>query len=91
MPGNYLESNLRLLSNRDAALAEKLRSAYRPDYPEIRYTREGLPVPVIDNKCLHSTYNPQTEASKWLESLQVNPAEDRSYILCGMGFWLSPE
>jgi len=86
MSANYLEANLNRLFQHDPATADALRSSYRPDYPEIRYTKDGLPIPVVDHKCLHSLYHPQGEARKWVESLDLKADDPSLFVLGGLGF-----
>lgn len=85
MSARYLETNLkRLLTDEHAA--ERLRDAYRDDFPEIRIAKGGLPIPVVDRKCLHSPYDPVTEAARWVESLAMKPDENVYYVVGGLGF-----
>ena len=86
MSGTHLESNLKRIASQDEKLAEVLRGAYDPDYPEIRSSKNGCPIPVVARKCLHSTYNPEVEAKKWVQSLDIKPDADVSYVLGGLGF-----
>ncbi|RJP79185.1 MAG: hypothetical protein C4524_05665 [Candidatus Zixiibacteriota bacterium] len=86
MPGPYLEANLQRLAARQPDLAQTLARAYRPDYPEIRATRDGLPVPVVERKSLHSPYDPRAEAAKWVASLNLSPAGSALCLVSGLGF-----
>jgi hypothetical protein len=86
MSSKYLEINLKCIASFDETLTETLRNAYRSDYPEIRTSKTNLPVPVVNRKCLHSTYDPVSEAGKWIETLELNQTEDVCYVIGGIGF-----
>ena len=86
MTAQYLEANLKRIALRDKELAELLGNNYRPDYPEIRASKDGSPIPVVDRKSLHSTYDPVAEAQKWLESLTIKADRQDLYVLGGVGF-----
>lgn len=84
MTANYLEINLKRLFNADTA--EALRNAYRPEAVELRYSRDGLPVPVVNRKCMHSPYDPQTESRTWVNSLDLPESDHNCLVLGGLGF-----
>jgi spore maturation protein CgeB len=83
---NYLELNLQRLFSHDRATTEALRTAFRPQALEIRYSKDGLPVPVVNHKCLHSPYDPQVESRKWVASLKLPEADYTCIVLGGLGF-----
>jgi spore maturation protein CgeB len=86
MNANYLELNLKRLFANQTEVAQNLRQAYRPESIELRYSREGSPVPVINRKCLHSPYDPQGESRKWVASLGLPEANHTGLIVGGLGF-----
>ncbi len=86
MTANHLEANLKRIALRDKALADLLEAAYSPDYPEIRASKDGSPIPVVARKSLHSTYDPIGEARKWVESLNLKTDQQERYVLGGVGF-----
>lgn len=92
MPANYLESNLKRIEQWDEELADLLRRSYRPEYPEIRSSKDGSPIPVVERKCLHSTYDPVGEADKWAKAQDLKRNDSAFYVLGGLGFaYLIPE
>lgn len=86
MSGKYLEINLRRFSAQDVELASVLRESYRQDYPAVRFTKDGQPIPVIQNKSLHSSYDPQSEAHRWVQSLKITDLMDSLVVVGGLGF-----
>ncbi len=86
MDDHYFEQNLQIIAETDPATADKLRSARKPGYPEIRLSKDRLPVPVVGKKSLHSTYHPRAEAAKWVASLKLRAKDHTLYALCGLGF-----
>jgi len=86
MSANYLESNLKRIAAENKELTDGLRRSYRPDYPEVRFSKDGFPVPVLDNRCLHSPYDPAAEAAQWVTSLALKPEDGAYYLLGGLGF-----
>lgn len=82
----HFEQNLNRLFAKDPTTADKIRRASQPDYPEIRTAKDGSPVPVVARKSLHSLYNPQKEAVKWVDSLKLQPDAKTLYAFCGLGF-----
>ncbi|MFH1863071.1 MAG: glycosyltransferase [bacterium] len=86
MSGNFLESNLKRIFIHDPDLAAELRRSFQENPLEIRFSKAGLPVPVIEKKCLHSSFDPHLEAQRWMESLNLEPSENSLYIVNGIGF-----
>ncbi|TKJ40275.1 hypothetical protein CEE37_08080 [candidate division LCP-89 bacterium B3_LCP] len=86
MPSNNLEGNLKKIAASDERLADLLRQSYDPGYPEIRTAKSGEAIPVVNKKCLHSTYNPIAEAQKWMESCDLHANDNKTYVLGGIGF-----
>ncbi len=82
---NYLEENLKRIAIGNPDI-ELLRNRYRPDYPEIKTAKDGSPVPVINKKSLHSSYNPASEAQKWVQNLGIEFNKDTLYVIGGLGF-----
>jgi spore maturation protein CgeB len=86
MSENYLNENLRIIAEVDSILADTLRRAYNPDYPELRTAKDSSPIPVIDRKSLHSSYDPHGEAQKWVDSLNIHDEPNSLIIVGGIGF-----
>ena len=86
MLGKYLEINLKRFCAQDEDLARLLRESFNPDYPALRFTKDEQPIPVVQNKSLHSTYDPQSEALKWVGSLKLSDSQDSLIVVGGLGF-----
>lgn len=86
MSENHLERNIYRIADKDKKLAEILSNSYDREYPEIRIAKNGTPIPVIHRKCLHSSYDPQAEATKWVENSAFDPGNVIHYVLGGLGF-----
>ena len=86
MLGKYLEINLKRLCAWDESLARILRESFNPNYPALRFTKDEQPIPVVLNKSLHSTYDPQSEALRWVQSLKLSGLQDSLLVVGGLGF-----
>lgn len=63
-----------------------LRPSKKKVNVEIARSKDGLPVPVINGKFLHSRYDPASEARRWVkEKLAKKPGAQLAVVL-GMGF-----
>ncbi len=53
---------------------------------EIRTSKTGLPVPVVNDVLLHSIYDPQREAENFINSNQHQFENKRKFLVLGLGF-----
>lgn len=53
---------------------------------EIRESKTGHPVPVVDGVHLHSSYNPTKEAESFVEKFNDQLANQRYVLVLGLGF-----
>lgn len=86
MPTNRFESNLKRLEQKNPELVGILRGSETPLGLEIRFSRSGLPVPILNQRSVHSVYDPRQEAGKWAESLRLVRDNRKRYVLGGFGF-----
>jgi spore maturation protein CgeB len=86
MPTNRFETNLKRLEKKNPELVGALREAGVPSDLEIRLSRSGLPVPILNQRSIHSSYDPAQEARKWVETLHLERDHRKQYVLGGFGF-----
>lgn len=53
---------------------------------EIRESKTGYPVPVVNGVHLHSSYNPTKEAESFVEKFDLVIQENRNILVLGLGF-----
>ncbi|MCF8724335.1 spore maturation protein CgeB [Nitrospina gracilis] len=78
------ESNIKLLEGMDPHLAARVKSEPVPENFSISYSIENLPVPVLENNSLHSTYYPERDAAASIR--EFNPEPDSVIVVFGLGF-----
>jgi hypothetical protein len=53
---------------------------------EVRESKTGNPVPVVNGVHLHSSYNPTKEAESFVEKFEAVIQENRNILVLGLGF-----
>ncbi len=86
MSSNRFETNLKRLEKKNPELVDALRECRAPRDLEIRLSRSGLPVPILKQRSIHSSYDPIQEARKWVDALRLDRDNRNLYVLGGFGF-----
>jgi len=86
MDSKYLEQNISRISEENPELGNRLIQAFNSGRIEIKIARNGSPIPIVNKKALHSTYEPVAEAEKWVESLNLQSDVNSVYVVAGLGF-----
>ncbi len=81
---DYFEKNLKVLRALDPALAQRVEATPFPDSLVVEQSKDGFPVPKINDVYLHSAYRPLEEAKKSVHIGEL--AEDRRIVVLGLGF-----
>lgn len=77
-------ANMELLKEQDPCLARRVQGEPEPRQISIVQSKEGCPVPILNDVTLHSTYYPIKEASESLKGFA--PAVGSVIAVLGLGF-----
>ncbi len=80
---NYYEANINELRKCDPALASKIDSVKESGQLKVEKSKTGKPILVIQDKYLHSKYDPVKEGEGWAETFDIH--EDIPICVFGFG------
>jgi len=78
----YYETNINELQKCDPALASKINSVKESGHLKVEKSKTGQPTLKIQEKYLHSKYDPVKEGEKWAETFVI----DKDIPVCVLGF-----
>jgi len=83
-----LDKNLEILKKKNKVLYDKITTHELSDKYKVVSSKNRMPNLVTEgNKYIHSRYNPEIEAQKWVNG--INPKEDSIFVIgFGLGYYL---
>lgn len=83
------EKNMKIIKEKDSALYAKLVDLQFENKYKIIESKNGLPnIELGNNKYLHSKYDPENEAKKWADGINMTDKDSLIIMGLGLGYYL---